>query len=83
MQVTATELKINLGRILDSLTQGDVLITRNGRKVAKLIKIVEDPLAEMNSLLGIIAHPDISGMDNIAIREAIREERSKRYECSD
>jgi len=38
MQVSFTELKANLGEYLDLLGTGDIIITRNGRKIARLVK---------------------------------------------
>jgi hypothetical protein len=36
--VSPTELKANLGKNLDLVSGEDIIITRNGRKVAKLVK---------------------------------------------
>ena len=55
MVVTATDLKTNLGKYLDLLDTEDIIITRNGRRVAKLIRDEEDILAEVQSLYGILA----------------------------
>ena len=55
MVVTATDLKTNLGKYLDLLDTEDIIITRNGRRVAKLIRDEEDVLAEVQSLFGILA----------------------------
>ena len=55
MVVTATDLKTNLGKYLDLLDTEDIIITRNGRRVAKLIRDEEDVLAEVQSLYGILA----------------------------
>jgi len=55
MVITATDLKTNLGKYLDLLDTEDIIITRNGRRVARLIKDEEDVLAEVQSLYGILA----------------------------
>ena len=55
MVVTATDLKTNLGKYLDLLDTEDIIITRNGRRIAKLIRDEEDVLAEVQSLYGILA----------------------------
>ena len=55
MVVTATDLKTNLGKYLDLLDTEDIIVTRNGRRVARLIKDEEDVLAEVQSLFGILA----------------------------
>ena len=58
MVVTATDLKTNLGKYLDLLDTEDIIITRNGRRIAKLIRDEEDVLAEVQSLFGILASSD-------------------------
>ena len=55
MIVTATDLKTNLGKYLDLLDSEDIIITRNGRRIARLIRDEEDILAEVQSLYGILA----------------------------
>ena len=55
MIVTATDLKTNLGKYLDLLDTEDIIVTRNGRRVARLIRDEEDILAEVQSLYGILA----------------------------
>ena len=67
MVVTATDLKTNLGKYLDLLDTEDVIITRNGRRVAKLVRDEEDVLAEVQSLYGILA--TTGGEDNPDIPE--------------
>ena len=78
MRVTATELKTNLGKYLDLLGTEDVIITRNGRKIAKLVKEEDDTLSEIRSLFGILAGSELSKMTNDEIKGVIHEERSKR-----
>jgi len=73
MVVTATDLKTNLGKYLDLLDTEDIIVTRNGRKVAKLVRDEEDVLAEVQSLYGILATS--SGEE-----APIPEERSSRYD---
>ena len=68
MVVTATDLKTNLGKYLDLLDSEDIIITRNGRRVAKLIRDEEDVLAEVQSLFGILAP---SGEENKAVEEGV------------
>jgi prevent-host-death family protein len=54
MVVTATELKANLGRYLSVAQQEDVLISKNGRTVAKLCNPYAERGAAMRSLFGIL-----------------------------
>ncbi|HIY19089.1 MAG TPA: type II toxin-antitoxin system prevent-host-death family antitoxin [Candidatus Blautia avistercoris] len=67
MSITATELKLNLGKYLKLAEQEDIYITRNGKIVAKLSNPNADRVEMANSLLGVIP-PDIT------VKEA-REER--------
>ena len=80
MVVTSTDLKTNLGSYLDRLSFGDIIVTRNGRKVARLVKEEDEALSEVRSLFGILANTEMSQMDDSEIKTIIREERGKRYD---
>ena len=54
MIVTATEFKSNLGRYLEIVNQGDIIITRNGKRVAKLIDANHDKTDILQSLTGVL-----------------------------
>jgi len=54
MSVTATELKNNLGKYLLLSATEDVLITKNGRVVAKLTNPYQDRVQTAKSLFGIL-----------------------------
>ena len=68
MVVTATELKSNLGRYLELAEHEDILISKNGRTVAKLSNPNAERGAAMKSLFGILPpqaddiRPDHTGM---------------------
>jgi len=84
MVVTATDLKTNLGKYLDLLDTDDIIVTRNGRRVARLIRDEEDVLAEVQSLYGILS--SIGGTDAEAgagNEPTIPEERVRRYDRID
>lgn len=53
MQITATELKLNMGKYLSMAGTRDIYITKNGRRVAKLTSPSLDRVAMLNSLAGI------------------------------
>jgi len=76
MQVTATELKSNIGKYLALVADQDIIITKNGKSVARLTSTKQDRVAIVKSLFGIIP-------DDGATLEQIREERFARYETSD
>lgn len=44
MRITATEFKKNLGRYLELVSNEDILITKNGKIVAKLINANISPV---------------------------------------
>jgi len=73
--ITSTEFKSNIGYYLSLVSQEDIVITRNGKRVARLIKEKEDLVAIAKSLVGILP-------DTITLKEA-REEKFKRYESLD
>ena len=54
MSVTATELKMNLGKYLLLAESEDVYITKNGKVVAKLTNPNADMVDIAKSLVGII-----------------------------
>ena len=75
MLVTATEFKNNIGRYLSIVTDEDILITKNGKNIARLTKTTQDKSELAKSLFGIIP-PDVS------LKQA-KEERLARYESVD
>ncbi len=80
MFVSSTEFKTNLGRYLDMVSAEDIVITRNGRRIAKLVREEDDTLSEVRSLFGILADSELSQMEDAGIKEAIHMERGKRYD---
>ena len=54
MSITATELKLNLGKYLKLAEHEDIYITRNGKIVAKLSNPNADRVKMAKSLLGVI-----------------------------
>lgn len=67
MSITATELKMNLGKYLLLSATEDIYITKNGKVVSKLTNPFQDRVELVNSLVGVIS-------DDITLEEA-REER--------
>jgi len=60
MVVTATQFKTSIGYYLDSVSEDDVYITKNGKVVAKLSSPAQNKQALLDSLVGITAHNPIS-----------------------
>ena len=71
--ITATELKKNLGKYLTKVNKEDIVITRNGIPVARLITPKDKKLSLVNQLLGVIPNDNLS-------KEDIKKERLNRYE---
>ena len=54
MSITATELKMNLGKYLMLAEKEDVYITKNGKVIAKLTNPFQDRVDMAKSLFGIL-----------------------------
>ena len=67
MSITATELKLNLGKYLLLAATQDVYITRNGKTIAKLVSPYQDRVDTADTLFGSVP-------DTMTLEEA-REER--------
>ena len=68
MQITATELQLNMGIYLSMAGRRDIFITKNGKRIAKLTNPSPDRVAVLDSLVGIAESEDIT-------LEGIRKER--------
>ena len=72
MRVSATKLKLNMGKYIKHAAKEDIIITRNGKDVALLTNIKGKKIDALMSLRGIIKDVDMT-------RDEIREERLGRY----
>lgn len=72
MRVSATELKMKMGKYIERAAKEDIIITRNGKDVALLTNINGKKIDALKSLRGIIKDVDMT-------RSEIREERVGRY----
>lgn len=54
MSITATELKLNLGKYLLLAATQDIYITRNGKTIAKLVSPYQDRVDTVNALFGSV-----------------------------
>lgn len=72
MVVTATEFKTNIGKYLTMADMEDIVITRNGKSVAKLTNARDTQLLALRSMRGVLKGTDMD-LNNI------REERLKKY----
>lgn len=64
MQITATELKQNMGKYLSMARERDIYITRNGRPIARLTNPAPDRVAMLDSLVGIARAENVT-LDDI------------------
>ena len=76
MQITATELKLNLGKYLNLVLMEDIWITRNGKLIAKM---VNPNVSSVDAISGVLAGKVPSDAD----RHSLREERLSRYATDD
>jgi len=62
MVITATKFKANIGHYIDTVSksENEVLITKNGKIVAKLSNPAHDKQSLLDSLVGITSHNPIS-----------------------
>ena len=67
MCITATELKMNLGKYLLLAATQDIYITRNGKTIAKLVSPYQDKVNTVDALFGCVP--------NTMTLEEAREER--------
>ena len=75
MLITATEFKKNIGKYLTLINDEEIIITKNGKGIAKLTPLKEDKVEIMKSFFGSLS-TDIS-------LEQSRVERLKKYERTD
>jgi prevent-host-death family protein len=72
MRISATELKMNMGKYIERATVEDIIITRNGKDVALLTNVENKKKDAIKSLRGILKGVNVT-------QEQIREERLARY----
>ena len=70
MSITASELKMNLGKYLLLSATEDIYITKNGKIIAKLTNPFQDIVDLVESLVGVLK-------DDITLEEAKEERLSK------
>jgi antitoxin (DNA-binding transcriptional repressor) of toxin-antitoxin stability system len=74
MIVTDTEFKENIWRYLELADNEDILITTNGKGIAKLVSVRYDKATKIHSLRGVLK--DIGDVT----LNSIRQERLVRYD---
>lgn len=56
MMITATELKLNLGKYLKLAKSEDIYISKNGKSIVKLTSVEDDKISMLDSLTGIFPY---------------------------
>ena len=73
MIITATELKINLGKYLEKSQDEDIIITKNGKIIAQLSQPNAEKMAVLCTLVGCAG-----SKDDITLEDIKRERLSKK-----
>jgi len=79
MIVTSTEIQNNFGKYLELLKQEDIIISKNGKKVARLIKFYENNMVQEESTIYSYEGMKVSYEEFMKIAR----ESEKRYEYID
>jgi antitoxin (DNA-binding transcriptional repressor) of toxin-antitoxin stability system len=72
MLITATELKANIGRYLDTASDEDVFVSRKGKIIAKISNPAKDKAALLDSLVGIAGNISLSAEEARAERLTLK-----------
>ncbi|MDR3280174.1 MAG: type II toxin-antitoxin system Phd/YefM family antitoxin [Synergistaceae bacterium] len=75
MIVTTTEFKTNIGKYISLSDEEEIVITNNGKSVAKLTSTRDSKLSALHSMRGILKTADVT-------LENIRAERLTKYDES-
>ena len=54
MNVSLSDLKVNVGKYVKMAEENDIYITRNGKRVAKLTSAESDKKASLEALIGLL-----------------------------
>ena len=65
MTITATEFKLNLGKYLDMVDKEEIIITKNGKSIARLSKPDSEKIALLDSLVGVAKNVNIDDLNTI------------------
>ena len=81
MTITATELKTNLGAYLDAVASGasEVIITKNGRAIARLSNPNLGKLAALQRLASLVPEGSSAGLSDEELRDSRLEEKYGEY----
>ena len=72
MVITTTQLKENVGKYLILAAKEDILVTRNGRAIAKIIDSTPDKQAILDGLVGITSENPVT-LDEARAERMVRQ----------
>ena len=73
MIITATEFKLNLGKYLDMVDKEEIIITKNGKSIARLSKPESEKIALLDSLVGVAKNVNIDDLDTLRTERLSRQ----------
>ena len=73
MTITATEFKLNLGKYLDLVDKEEIIITKNGKSIARLSKPESEKIALLDSLVGVAKNVNIDDLNTIRTERLARQ----------
>ncbi len=73
MTITATEFKLNLGKYLDMVDKEEIIITKNGKSIARLSKPESEKIALLDSLVGVAKNVNIDDLNTIRTERLARQ----------
>ncbi|HCS74935.1 MAG TPA: type II toxin-antitoxin system prevent-host-death family antitoxin [Clostridiales bacterium] len=77
MIITATEFKNKVGKFIELAKNEDIIISKNGKNIVKLVSIGEDEYPATHSLLGVFEKAGEYDLNKT------KEERLSKYESID
>lgn len=73
MVITATELKNNLGKYLEMVFDEEIIITKNGKSIARLSKPESEKIALLDSLVGVAKNAKNMTDDDVRLERLLRQ----------
>ena len=72
MTITATEFKSNLGKYLDMVNEEEVVITKNGKNIARLSNPESEKVMLLDSLVGVASKIKDIKEDDIRLERLLK-----------
>jgi prevent-host-death family protein len=83
MLITATEFKANFGKYLNLLDKEEIILTKNGRRIARIVRGDDEKRSSLQSFFGVLKDSPLAKATDEELRGVLVEERRKRYENID